>query len=98
MLDFLKIREHTVFNYSYMPLIFKNERILKAVEHTLKINDINTRRYFYPSLNTLNYLKNKMQMPVSEDISKRILCMPLYSGLNSTDILKITNVIKQVLD
>ena len=39
--------------------------------------DVRPRRYFYPSLNTLPYVNNQ-NMPISEDISKRILCLPLY--------------------
>ena len=45
--------------------------------NTLKINNIGSRRYFYPSLNKLNYIKSKIATPVSDDISRRILCLPV---------------------
>ena len=36
-------------------------------------------QYFYPSVNTLEHIVDyDAPTPVSEDISKRILCLPLY--------------------
>ena len=38
------------------------------------------RRYFYPSLNTIPFINEinlKSQMPISEDIAPRRLCLPL---------------------
>ena len=40
--------------------------------NTLKINNIGSRRYFYPSLSKLNYIKSKNVTPISDDISRRI--------------------------
>jgi dTDP-4-amino-4,6-dideoxygalactose transaminase len=34
-------------------------------------------------------------MPISEDISKRILCLPLYFDLPVEIIIKIVNIINQ---
>ena len=75
--------------------------MLKDEEQTLKIidalheNEINPRRYFYPSLNTLKYIEDKGNCPVSEDISKRVLCLPLYNGLSKTDVAKICEIVKE---
>lgn len=80
------------YNYSYYPLIFKNEETLLKVKSELNSQNINPRRYFYPSLNKLNYLE-PTSMPVSEDISKRILCLPLYNSLTETEQLQIINLV-----
>ena len=90
----LKIREGTTWNYSYYPVIFENEEELLNVLNSLNKKGIYPRKYFYPSLNTLNYI-NEMKMPVSEDISKMIICLPLYAGLiDFKNILdKIINII-----
>lgn len=92
-LQLLKIRKGTSWNYSYYPIIFKNQEELLKVEKVLYESDIIPRRYFYPSLNTLPYMKY-VKMSISESISSRILCLPLYVGLEVKDINKIINIIK----
>lgn len=88
----LKIRENTQWNYSYYPVIFESEAQLLRVEKVLNENDIIPRRYFYPSLNTLDYSKGQ-SMPISESIASRILCLPLYVGLSNEDLNRIVAII-----
>ena len=64
----IKIRNNTSWNYSYYPVIFENENELLLTEKKFNKNQIFPRRYFYPSLNNLPYLKNK-KMSILEDIS-----------------------------
>ena len=56
-----------VYNYAYYPIILNSENQLLQVIENLKHTNISGRRYFYPSLNELPYLK-KQPCPVSEDI------------------------------
>lgn len=79
-LALLKIRAHADFNYAYFPVRFKDEASLLKVNAKLEAANVFTRRYFYPSLNTLNYV-NYQSMPVSEECSKTVLCLPLYHDL-----------------
>lgn len=90
----LKIRENTKWNYSYYPIILDSEETLLRVQKALNENQIFPRRYFYPSLNTVNFIKNT-EMPVSESVSKRVMCLPLYVGLKTEDLEKITSIINQ---
>ena len=76
----LKLRDNTRWNYSYYPVIFNSETQLLKAEKTLNEHEIYPRRYFYPSLNTIEYLEGA-SMPISEAIASRIMCMPLYVGL-----------------
>jgi dTDP-4-amino-4,6-dideoxygalactose transaminase len=87
------LRHGTKYNYAYYPIILKDEKTLGRVLDKLKENEIIARRYFFPSLNTLPYLKDKQQCPVSEDISKRVLSLPLYVGLERKDIQRISSII-----
>ncbi len=87
----------SLYNYSYMPIIFKNEKILLKVETELKKNHILPRRYFYPSINTYTNILEYQKCPISEDISKRILCLPLYWELNYDNINKIIKIILQYI-
>jgi dTDP-4-amino-4,6-dideoxygalactose transaminase len=95
-LKFLKIRHNTEWNYSYFPIIFENENLLKAVVLKLEANQIFSRRYFFPSLNTLDYLDYN-SAPISESISERILCLPLFTDLNEADIKMITSIINSLV-
>jgi dTDP-4-amino-4,6-dideoxygalactose transaminase len=90
----LKIREGTDWNSSYYPLIFENEKDLLNIEKALNNASIFPRRYFYPSLNTLNYVKYE-KMKISEKISKTVLCLPLYRDLKVSDIKLITAIIER---
>ena len=90
----LRIRENTIWNYSYYPVIFKSEAALLKVQQLLNEAQIFPRRYFYPSLNTLNYV-NEQKMPISENIAARILCLPLYMELKEEElelIVKLINI------
>lgn len=91
-LQALKIRENTNWNYGYYPVIFESEAQLLFVEKELNDNQIYPRRYFNPSLNTIDYTKGQT-MPFSESVAKRIMCLPLYMGLNLLDLKKIINII-----
>jgi dTDP-4-amino-4,6-dideoxygalactose transaminase len=86
--DKLELRAGTEWNYSYYPVIFKSEKILLEKMEILAKQNIFPRRYFYPSLNTIEYAKGK-KMPISESVSTRVLCLPLFADLNESDQEKI---------
>lgn len=93
-LTFPVIPENTEYNYSYFPVLFPDEKIMLRVKNKLSQNGINTRRYFYPSLNRLPYLKGNV-CPISERSAERILCLPLYPELEVKDIISICEIIKE---
>jgi dTDP-4-amino-4,6-dideoxygalactose transaminase len=92
----IKIREKTDWNNSYFPIIFETEEQLLSTQKTLNQSNIFPRRYFYPSLNTIEYNKGN-SMPISESIASRILCLPLYVGLTPKELTTITEIINQSL-
>lgn len=84
-----KMQDGLRYNYAYYPVVFENEKeLLSAFERLSKI-DVFPRRYFYPSLNQLPYLQKYYPCPVSEDITTRIACLPLYVGLQDADVKRI---------
>lgn len=99
LLDFrkikkIKIRGGTEWNYSYYPIIFEDENTLLKVEESLKENEIYPRRYFYPSLNNLNYV-SYAKMGNSERISKSVLCLPLYFNLGVENVELISALVNK---
>ena len=85
-------------NYGYFPIILDNETELKKIQEALNQQDIFPRRYFHPSLDTLSYIEPKQHMPISQDISRRILCLPLYPDLEKKDQNRIIEIIKGCLN
>ncbi len=83
------------YNYAYFPVIFETEdQLLRSLKIT-ELSNIFTRRYFYPSLNKLPYV-DVQSVPVSEDISKRVLCLPLYHSLTFEEIDMICRLLLRV--
>jgi dTDP-4-amino-4,6-dideoxygalactose transaminase len=73
-------------NYSYYPLVFEDEEVMLAAIEYLKVHEIFTRRYFYPALSTsLPYLESQV-LPITDDITKRVLCLPLYPDLTLEEV------------
>lgn len=97
LLDFdkvqkMKLREHSQWNYSYYPILFKEEVTLLKIQKELNEAQIFPRRYFYPSLNTVPFV-SQQKMDISENLSSNIICLPLYIGIEKNIIKKIVKFI-----
>ncbi|GEN68903.1 MULTISPECIES: DegT/DnrJ/EryC1/StrS family aminotransferase [Chryseobacterium] len=83
-------------NFAYYPIILESEDLLLKLKAELDKNEIFTRRYFYPSLaSALPYL-SKLELPITEDISKRSLCLPLYYDLTFEEVDLISRLILRI--
>lgn len=83
-------------NFAYYPLVFDAEELMLQCVEFLKLNEIFTRRYFYPSLATsLPYVKPQ-DLPLTDDISKKVLCLPLYFDLTLEEVDLICRLILRV--
>ena len=90
------ISEEVRYNYAYYPLIFNSEALLVKVLDTLNQNWIHPRRYFFPSLEDLPYVHHHVRCEVSDAISKRALCLPLFDTLTPEEIDMIFRIILRV--
>ncbi len=83
-------------NGSYLAYILESEELLLKVKSELDKAEIFTRRYFYPSLaSNLPYL-DPLLLEVTDDISKRVLCLPLYYELTDDEIDWICRLILRI--
>lgn len=87
----------TTYNFAYFPVVFASEKELLMVRDSLNAAYIYPRRYFYPALHNLSYVKST-PLPVAEDISSRVLCLPLFDDLTADNIRRICSVIAEVLN
>lgn len=85
-------------NYSYFPLVFENEDLLLEVEKKLNDNNVFPRRYFNPSLNECTNIVDSSKMPVSEELSRTILCLPLYFELSEDNVIRISGIIEKAIN
>ncbi|WP_342304741.1 DegT/DnrJ/EryC1/StrS family aminotransferase [Methanolobus sp. ZRKC5] len=84
-------------NYSYFPVIFTTEHMLSMVKDAMNKNQIYPKRYFYPSLDKIDYLQLQQNKKISQDIASRILCLPIYPYLKDKEQEKIIEIIWRFL-
>ena len=94
-LSYPQVSKISQANYSYYPIIFSSEKILLEVKKGLEACEVFPRRYFYPSLSKLDYVSG--MTPISDSVSRRILCLPLYYGLRDEEIRLVTRKILRIL-
>ncbi len=92
-----KLNPNCTNNYSYFPIVLKNQKETLKVKKALNKHNIYPRRYFYPSLDTLSYIEPKQFCKISRDISNRVLCLPIYPDLKFEDQEKVIKIIKDNL-
>jgi dTDP-4-amino-4,6-dideoxygalactose transaminase len=88
------IHKAAVYNFAYYPVVLASEQLVLQTLEAFKAHDIITRRYYYPSLSTLDYVK-KQACPLSEDIASRVLCLPLYHHLSKAEQDLVCRVLLQ---
>jgi dTDP-4-amino-4,6-dideoxygalactose transaminase len=71
---------------------------LQKVITELEANWVKPRRYFYPSLNIVPIYKTGKPLEVSEDIAKRVLCLPLYYSLSVEEIDFISRILLRAIN
>ncbi len=84
------------WNYSYYPVVFDSEEQMLESFKVLTTNLIYPRRYFFPSLSALNYVNNRHDTPICDDICSRVLCLPLYHSLRKEEIDFIARLLLRV--
>ncbi|MBX2966276.1 MAG: DegT/DnrJ/EryC1/StrS family aminotransferase [Cyclobacteriaceae bacterium] len=96
-LEFQKpaITPGAAFNYAYYAVVLPTEDITLRMIEELNRNWIYPRRYFYPSLDELPYLK-KVELPVARSVSSRVLCLPLYHTLTFEEIDFVARIMLRV--
>lgn len=87
-------------NYGYFPILIGEEYPLSrdATFELLKENAILARRYFYPLISEFPMYRlfdsaNNVNLKNAFDASREILCLPLYTGLDSSIINEICQLL-----
>jgi dTDP-4-amino-4,6-dideoxygalactose transaminase len=80
------------FNRAYFSVAFKSNKELLRVLSRLEAEGIMGRRYFYPSLNTV-YPEYHRECKLSESLSSRIACLPLYFDIQAETVDRICDLV-----
>jgi dTDP-4-amino-4,6-dideoxygalactose transaminase len=94
--EFQEWNKYSENNCAYMPVLLKSEEELLDIEKKLKEKNICARRYFHPSLDCLDYLKTDQVCKISRSIVKRVLCLPIYVGLEASIQESIAKIFKRM--
>lgn len=90
-----KLNADLDYNYAYFPVLFDSAELMLSCLKALENEKIYCRRYFYPPLSSLPFVE-PVSMPICESVASRILCLPLYHTLTSSDLDLITRIILRV--
>ena len=89
----LSVPDDTGWNCSYYPVLFESEKALLRTLEALSADGITARRYFYPSLDTLDYVQSG-PLPVAHDVTRRVACLPLMFQLTAEDVERVAAIIQ----
>lgn len=90
--QFQSLHPDATYNYAYFPIVFKDEEALLKAIKALNNHYVFPRRYFYPTLNLLDYVGN-YSCPHAESISTRVLCLPMFHELSDSSIELICRIL-----
>ena len=87
-------REGASRSASYYPLVFETESSLLSALQACRDANVFPRRYFYPDLSSC-FSQASNVCPLSMDVSRRILCLPLSSSLTTEQARTVATLIYQ---
>ena len=75
------------------PIVFGKDR--NEVAEWLKCHGVFSRKYFYPITSQMNCLRGKQvhPTPVAEEISQRVLTLPLFADMTQEMVDKVCDLV-----
>lgn len=62
---------------------------LRAVLDAFKAEGIGCRSYFHPPLHRLEMFQNRFELPVTDRVSRSLLCFPIHNRMSEQDLERI---------
>ncbi|MFD3446632.1 DegT/DnrJ/EryC1/StrS family aminotransferase [Microbacteriaceae bacterium 4G12] len=86
--------EQVKHNYSYFPILLANRTMRDELFEGLQKYNVYARKYFYPLCNDFGcYSYDSSQTPNALNVSERILALPMYTELSTSDVKQICEII-----
>lgn len=83
------------WNCAYFPIVLENSESTRRILAILNMHEVYPRRYFHPSLNTVNNWEGSC--PNSQSLTSRIICLPLYHDMSASEQEMISRYILRCL-
>ena len=80
-----------------MPIYISCPAARKSVMDALTGNNIQSRRYFTPSLDIAYPQLRSFGCENSQKLAGGVICLPLHFYMIDKDVLSVTNIIKETL-
>lgn len=91
-------------NSAYMPILIDKDAAQNrdAVYYAMKKAGIHGRRYFHPLISDMPMYRRlasakRENLPVALDISRRVICLPIYPTLSDADVMRIVETLSTAL-
>ncbi|SFH36275.1 DegT/DnrJ/EryC1/StrS family aminotransferase [Modicisalibacter xianhensis] len=91
-----RLNSHSRYNYAYFPVACRDEKELLREVDRLARAEIQVRRYFYPSLDQVQAFSDRKTHSISDDLARRVMCLPVYQGLDAGIVLQQLSSISEV--
>jgi dTDP-4-amino-4,6-dideoxygalactose transaminase len=88
--------EKANINGAYMPIYIADKILQQKVIDALANQDIQSRRYFSPSLDVAYNEQYSFGCNVSRKIAGGVICLPLHNFMTTADTLKVIAIIKNI--
>lgn len=103
--NFLLDIQNVKHNYQYFPILIDRQacgRSRDEVYEYLKLQNIYTRRYFYPLISQFPTYRGlpsaeANNLPVAERIAQEILCLPMYGQLENSKVNEICDHLRELI-
>lgn len=99
-----KISDLNGHNFSYFPILVKSDCPITRDDlyEQLKQVGVYARRYFYPLISEFPMYRSlpsakKEHLGTATEISKAVLCLPIYPDLSESDQMRVIDTIKSVV-
>ncbi|MDR3245499.1 MAG: DegT/DnrJ/EryC1/StrS family aminotransferase [Prevotellaceae bacterium] len=91
-------------NYAYFPIFVDVEKYGTTRDELyfkMQENNIFGRRYFYPLISTFSTYRGlesakPENLPIATKIADSVICLPMYAGLESSDIERIIEIVQKI--
>jgi dTDP-4-amino-4,6-dideoxygalactose transaminase len=100
-ISLISVPDDVTWNYAYYPIMVNEDFALTRDElyELLKENRIMARRYFYPLISSFFMYKfaesaKRENLPVAHQLADKVICLPLYPGLEEEVQHKIAGLIQ----
>ncbi|MGS0534553.1 DegT/DnrJ/EryC1/StrS family aminotransferase [Pseudoalteromonas sp. SaAl2] len=84
-------------NGAYMPIYIADETLQQNVIDALASKDIQSRRYFTPSLDIAYSELHSFSSDTSRKTAGGVVCLPLHAYMKNKDVLQVTSEIKALM-